>query len=95
MEEQGEQHKDNRGAGGSDAPQAGYSIRRMADDAAGLLRALGVARAHVSGQSMGSAIGQELALAHPDLVHTLQLHSTWDRTAELTLDAYRHAGLRI
>jgi pimeloyl-ACP methyl ester carboxylesterase len=57
----------------------------MADDAAEVLRALGVARAHVSGQSMGSAIGQELALAHPELVHTLQLHSTWDRTA-----AYPH-----
>jgi pimeloyl-ACP methyl ester carboxylesterase len=76
---------DNRGAGGSDSPRDGYGICQMADDAAALLGALGIARAHVSGQSMGSAIGQEMALAHPDLVHTLQLHSTWDRTA-----AYPH-----
>ena len=76
---------DNRGAGRSDAPATGYTIRQMAGDAAELLHALGVARAHVSGQSMGSAIAQELALHHPDLVGTLQLHSTWDRTA-----AYPH-----
>jgi pimeloyl-ACP methyl ester carboxylesterase len=76
---------DNRGAGRSDAPTGGYSVRRMADDAAELLRALDVARAHVSGQSMGSAIGQELAINAPELVHTLQLHSTWDRTV-----AYPH-----
>src|SRR5438046_8152078 len=28
---------------------------------------------------MGSAGAQELALAHPELVATVQLHSTWDR----------------
>jgi pimeloyl-ACP methyl ester carboxylesterase len=72
---------DNRGAGRSDAPETGYTIRQMADDAAELLRALGITRAHVSGQSMGSAIAQELAINFPELVATLQLHSTWDRTA--------------
>ena len=73
---------DNRGAGRSEIPETGYTIRQMADDAAALLRALGIERAHVSGQSMGSAIGQELAINEPALVATLQLHSTWDRTAD-------------
>ena len=44
-----------------------------------MIRALQLSRVHVSGQSMGSAIAQELALHAPDLVGTLQLHSTWDR----------------
>lgn len=70
---------DNRGVGNSDVPDDGYTIRQMADDAAAVLRALGVVRAHVSGQSMGSAIAQELAINEPDLVGTLQLHSTWDQ----------------
>jgi pimeloyl-ACP methyl ester carboxylesterase len=70
---------DNRGVGASDVPSDGYTIQQMADDAAAVLRALGITRAHVSGQSMGSAIAQELAISEPGLVATLQLHSTWDQ----------------
>jgi len=70
---------DTRGAGRSDVPDDGYTTRQMADDAARILRSLGINRAHVSGQSMGSAVAQQLALHEPDLVGTLQLHSTWDR----------------
>jgi pimeloyl-ACP methyl ester carboxylesterase len=72
---------DNRGAGQSETPATGYTVRRMADDAAELLRTLGVGAAHISGHSLGAAIAQELAINHPRLVATLQLHSTWDRTA--------------
>ena len=70
---------DNRGAGRSDVPDDGYTMAQMADDAAAVLGSLGIERAHVSGQSMGSAVAQELALSRPDLVASLQLHSTWDQ----------------
>lgn len=77
---------DNRGAGQTDAPDAPYTIRQMADDTVGLMDALGIDRAHVLGVSMGGMIAQEVALNHPDRVLTLQLHCTLARS-----DAYVQA----
>ena len=49
----------------------GYTVSDMADDAAGLLDALDVERAHIVGASMGGMIAQELAIRHPHKVLSL------------------------
>ncbi|HKW93595.1 MAG TPA: alpha/beta fold hydrolase [Methylomirabilota bacterium] len=67
---------DNRGAGQSAVPEGPYTIPGMAADVVGLMNALGVARAHICGASMGGMIAQELVLRYPDRVRTLQLHCT-------------------
>jgi 3-oxoadipate enol-lactonase len=70
---------DNRGAGRSDQPDVPYTIRMMAEDAVGVMDALGIDRAHVAGLSMGGMIAQEIAITHPDRVRTLGLHATLAR----------------
>lgn len=68
---------DNRGAGRTPMPGGPVSVEALADDAAGVLRALGIESAHVAGFSGGSVIAQELALREPELVRSLVLQSTW------------------
>src|SRR5205823_13592190 len=68
---------DARGVGASDAPPPPYTTRGMADDALAVLDALGVQRAHVVGLSLGGAVAQEIALAHPERVRSLALLSTF------------------
>lgn len=51
--------------------EAPYTLEDLADDAAGLLDALGIDKAHIIGSSNGGAIAQTLAIHHPDKVSTI------------------------
>jgi pimeloyl-ACP methyl ester carboxylesterase len=50
---------------------AQYSLADLADDAVGLMRALGIEPAHVVGASMGGMIAQTIAARHPESVRSL------------------------
>jgi 3-oxoadipate enol-lactonase len=84
---------DNRGAGRTDKPDIPYSIEMMADDTAGLLKALGIESAHILGVSMGGRIALDLTLRYPHLVRSLILVSTFATRTQMTwprrlLDVY-------
>jgi 3-oxoadipate enol-lactonase len=67
---------DNRGVGNSEMPPGPYPIPVMASDAAAVLDAAGVDRAHVFGISMGGMIAQEFALQYSKRVRSLILGCT-------------------
>jgi 3-oxoadipate enol-lactonase len=83
---------DNRGVGRTDKPDIPYTIEMMADDAAGLLKALGVRRTDVLGASMGGRIAMDLAIRYPDMVRGLILVST---SARVTRESRSSFGLRF
>jgi 3-oxoadipate enol-lactonase len=68
---------DHHGVGASTPLDGAITTREMADDAAGLLAALGLDDAHVMGISMGGMIAQELAINHPERIRTLTLGCTY------------------
>ena len=71
---------DPRGAGETDKPAGTYSTELFADDVSAFMQAIGVERAHVSGVSLGGAIGLWLASKYPQRVKSLSLHSCWPKT---------------
>src|SRR4051812_31189661 len=66
-----------------DTSSAAYLLDDMADDAAGLLDALGIQAAHIVGASMGGMIAQLVATRHPD--KTLSLCSIMSTTGDTSV----------
>jgi 3-oxoadipate enol-lactonase len=88
---------DHRGHGRGMRAPADFRLTDCADDAAGVLRALGVQDALVAGYSMGGPIGLLLARRHPDLVRGLVLCATasnW-RTPRMRAVWWSMAALRL
>ena len=74
---------DLRGTGESDAPTHGYSVASMAEDTVSLVRHVFGDDAVVPmiGLSLGSAIIQEIAISHPEMVSSAVMIGTWSRTS--------------
>jgi pimeloyl-ACP methyl ester carboxylesterase len=68
-------------------PPVAYTLDDMAADAAGLLEALGIERAHIVGASMGGMIAQLVAADHPE--RTLSLTSIMSTTGNPDLPRAR------
>ena len=81
---------DNRGVGRSSTPDGPFQIADFAADTIGLMDQLGLERPHVVGSSMGGAIAQELALAHPDRIRSLVLNGTWCRGDRFLHEIFRN-----
>jgi 3-oxoadipate enol-lactonase len=71
---------DLRGTGESDKPEGAYSTETLADDVAAFMRALGISKTHISGLSLGAAIGMWVAAKYPATVASLSLHSGWPKS---------------
>jgi 3-oxoadipate enol-lactonase len=67
-----------RGHGRSQIPRddQDFSLAHLVGDAVELLDRLGIAQAHVVGNSAGGYVGQQLALNHPQRVRTLALYGS-------------------
>ena len=67
---------DHRDTGDSDQVAEDYTPSDLADDAAAVLSALGIAHAHVVGISLGGFAALQFALRHPEMLDKLVLVST-------------------
>jgi aminoacrylate hydrolase len=80
---------DHRGTGVSSRSRIIYSAEQMAEDVIALMDALKIERAHVVGHSTGGAIGQFLALHHPERLERLVVSASWAGPTELFLETFR------
>ncbi len=71
---------DHRGTARSSLSRIDYSVEQMADDALQLIEGLGFDKVHWCGHSTGGAMGQVLALDHPERIDRLVLSATWAKT---------------
>jgi 3-oxoadipate enol-lactonase len=83
---------DLRGYGLSERPVQRYSMDVWADDVAGLLDAIGVARTHVHGTSMGGMVALRLAAKYPERIDGLVIDcaaAKCDRMTRYRLEVWK------
>lgn len=68
---------DQRDSGATTGPASPYTMLDLGDDAAALIAALGYAKAHFVGVSLGGLVGEALAVRHPGRVDRLGLVFTY------------------
>jgi pimeloyl-ACP methyl ester carboxylesterase len=96
---------DVRGHDRSSVPpdEASYSMPLFASDLAGLLREIGIERAHVGGVSMGGMVTAQFAVDHPEMCESVLLCDTtcgngkdpgsagdWERRMQEGIGTLRH-----
>jgi pimeloyl-ACP methyl ester carboxylesterase len=74
-------------------PTAAYDLSDMAADAVGLLDALGIARAHIVGASLGGMVAQLVAADYPE--HTLSLTSIMSSSGNRSLPPASPAAIAV
>lgn len=74
-------------------PRVPYTLADMAADGVGLLEALGIAKAHIVGASMGGMIAQHIAFSHADRV--LSLTSIMSTTGNPRLPPAQKEALNV
>ena len=79
---------DNRGVGRSGQPPGPYTSAEMAADLKALVAGLGLPPFHLAGVSMGGAIAQEYAVAHPGDLLSLVLANTFAVADPFTAAAF-------
>lgn len=77
---------DLRGHGQSDKPAGPYSMSMFAADTVGLLRGLGIDRAHVVGLSLGGGVAFQLAVDSPSMLKSLTIVNS---TPELIVRTFK------
>lgn len=70
---------DHRGTGQSSRSLIRYSVDQMVDDLVKVMDHLGIEKAHLVGHSTGGAIGQTLAVLHPERLISLVIYASWTK----------------
>jgi thioesterase CepJ len=86
---------DNRGTAPSAVPPGPYRLADLVEDTAGLISSLELGPCRIVGASLGAMVGQELAVARPDLVRAAALLGTRCRTDFFRGAVMRAAAARI
>ncbi|HLG87744.1 MAG TPA: pyrimidine utilization protein D [Alphaproteobacteria bacterium] len=68
---------DHRGTGQSSRSEMRYSVDQMTGDLLAVMDHLGIEKAHLVGHSTGGAIGQTLAVTHPERLSSLVIYASW------------------